>query len=564
MFKFRFSSFVLFLTFSIIGQSQNQISIPEILTGAEINLQIAPSEKEFFPGIMTKTYGYNGNYLGKTIILNKGQKVKLNVINALSETTTTHWHGLHVAPINDGSPHNPIIAGDTWSPEFTVMDKAGTYWYHPHLHEKTLKQVVKGAAGLIIVRDDEETALKLPRKYGVDDFPLICQFQTFDSNKQIVEEDESDNTILLNGTVNGHLDVPSQMVRLRLLNASSHRVFRFGFDGNLSFYQITSDAGLLNKPVKLTRLNLGSGERAEIIVDLSILQGKTIKLKTFGNELPIGYPGGPAMMGMAAGPLDNKTSDVLTLNVVEKTVDPVLEISQSLTTNVVWPQSNTTNRPMGFTAQPMMSMTNFFINNKKFDEKVINFKTKLNNTEIWTLTNQTMMAHPFHIHGNHFYVLSINGQAPPENMAGRKDVVLVPPMNGSVQLIMKYEDFVDSEIPYMYHCHILSHEDGGMMGQFVVTDLTSITDDDKLNQGIKVNLIPNPANNFIELSCKTNSDKLLEVLIYDIQGKLMFHKNHVFSNEQSVKVDISEWSLGNYYIKIVGPTFNEMSSFIKY
>ncbi len=532
----------IFIFHLIILSAQQLIPIPDTLSGDVIDLKIAPGEKEFFTGIKTKTYGYNGNHLGKTIILNKGQNVKLNVTNGLLESTTTHWHGLHVAPSNDGSPHNPIKAGETWSPEFTLMDKAGTYWYHPHLHKKTLSQVVKGAAGLIIVRDEEEAALKLPRKYGVDDFPLIFQFQTFDNNKQIVEEDESDNTILVNGTVNGSLKVPSQMVRLRLLNASSHRVFRFGFDNNMSFHQIASDAGLLNKPVILTRLTLGSGERAEIIVDLTKLQGKTLMLKTFGNELPAGYPGGPAMMGMTGGPLDNKTSGVLTFHVLEKTTNPVLELPHTLTTNEVWSQSNTSNRSIGFTAQPMMSMTNFFINNVKFDESVINFKTKLNNTEIWTLTNQTMMAHPFHIHGNHFYVLSINGQSPPENMKGRKDVVLIPPMNGSVKLIIKYEDFADNEMPYMYHCHILSHEDDGMMGQFIVeNNTTAVTDVDKNQEFSIVQL-----NQQLYIS-SLNNENIERVLIYDMSGKLIL--NNSYGQKEAVVSTLS-LILGHYAVSI--------------
>ena len=509
-----FITFTLCLSRDVIAQ--NLISIHEILEGQEINLNLAKSSKEFYSGIMTNTLGYNGNHLGKTIILNKEQTVKLNVTNSLTEKTTTHWHGLHVAPHNDGSPHTPIDPSHTWSPEFTVLDKAGTYWYHPHLHEKTLQQVVKGAAGLIIVKDEEEAALAIPRTYGVDDIPLIFQFQTFDNNKQIIEEDESDNVILVNGTVNGMINCPSQLVRLRLLNASSHRVFRFGFEGNHSFYQITSDAGLLNKPVQLTRLNLGSGERAEIIVDLSTFKGKSIIMKTFGNELGLGFPGGPSMMGMTAGPLDNKTTNILTINVVDRLPNAIVTLPQVLTDNVVWSQIGASTRNLGFSAQPMMSMTNFFINNAKYDEGIINFKSKLNTTEVWTLTNQTMMAHPFHIHGNHFYILSINGQAPPENMKGRKDVVLVPPMNGTVRLITKYEDFADSEMPYMYHCHILSHEDDGMMGQFIVENTTTETKDIDFKK--EFNIISMPSQIFVS---SISEKQIIKITIYDVSGKII-------------------------------------------
>ena len=145
----------------LLVSAQTLIPIPDTLSGANINLTIADSTQQFFGGYNTNTIGYNGSYLGPTIILNKGQNVTMHVNNMLMDTTTTHWHGLHVAPMNDGSPHNPIMTGNTWSPSFTIMDNAATYWYHPHLHGKTMEQVVKGAVGLIIVRDAIESALTL-------------------------------------------------------------------------------------------------------------------------------------------------------------------------------------------------------------------------------------------------------------------------------------------------------------------------------------------------------------------------------------------------------------------
>ncbi|MCB0660887.1 MAG: multicopper oxidase domain-containing protein, partial [Saprospiraceae bacterium] len=162
--------FYFFISYSIY--SQTPLFIPDTLSGHEINLSIKEGSHSFYASHNTSTIGYNGNLLGPTIILHKGQSVQMNVANELNDTTTTHWHGLHVSPQNDGSPHNLIMANTTWSPKFEVMDKAATYWYHPHLHGKTMKQVIQGAAGMIIVRDDEESKLNLPRTYGVDDIPL--------------------------------------------------------------------------------------------------------------------------------------------------------------------------------------------------------------------------------------------------------------------------------------------------------------------------------------------------------------------------------------------------------
>ena len=534
--------------------AQNSIPIPDTLSGSNIELILKNSTKTFFSTVATKTIGYNGNYLGPTLILNKGQEVNLSVTNSLNEQTTTHLHGLHVAPHNDGSPHNPIAVGERMTRTFPIMDKAGTYWYHPHLHKSTMKQVVKGAAGLIIVRDEEESKLNLPRKYGVDDIPLVLQFQSFDNNQQILENDELDNQIIANGTIKGQLNCPAQIVRLRLLNGSSHRVFRLGFTNNITFYQITSDDGLLNKPVQFNRLNLGSGERAEILLDLSKMDGKTVELLTFGNELPTGYPGGPAMMNMSLGPLDNKTTQILTINVTKSTENPVTTIPTTLTYNEIWQQESGT-RNIILSGTPMMNPTNFYINNRQFDEKVIDFTTNKDRTEVWNITNQSMMAHPFHIHGNYFYILSINGATPPENMRGRKDVVLVPPMNGNVKLITKYEDFTDDEMPYMYHCHILSHEDNGMMGQFLVSSKTASSEIEKTNNFI---VYPNPVKDLLHIKNMKDSARIENATLYNILGIKVLEQTNIIDT-----ISFTGIAPGEYFLKLYFNNKFEINKVIK-
>ncbi|MBK8556943.1 MAG: multicopper oxidase domain-containing protein [Lewinellaceae bacterium] len=468
-----FAAAIFLFVLPALTWAQNPLPIPAALSGNEINLPLQQGVMAFYPGFKTQTVGYNGPFLGPTIILDQGQQVTLNVHNQLNDTTTVHWHGLHVAPKNDGNQHNVILPGENWSPSFTVMDKAATYWYHPHPHGKTMEQVVKGAAGLIIVHDPEEAALGLPQTYGVDDIPLVFQFKTFDAGKQLVVADEADNAVLVNGVFSPVASLPAQIVRLRLLNGSSGRAFRFGFSDSRSFQQIASDAGLLDTPVSMSRLTLGPGDRAEILVDLMGLQGSTLVLKTYGNELPQGFLGGTMMMGGAIGPLDNTAFNLLSINVIAQTNNPVTSIPATLTQNMPWQEAGAGTRSFNFSAQPMMSMTNFFINGLKYNMDVINFSVVQGQTEIWTITNQTMMAHPFHVHGNPFYVLKVNNATPPANERGRKDVIMVPPMGGTVKLITRFEDFSDPDMPYIYHCHILSHEDTGMMGQFIVNPAPS-------------------------------------------------------------------------------------------
>lgn len=552
--KFNFSLPITlaFLLFSAATSSgQTTVPIPYALDGTTFDLTVKHGTSEIFPGIQTNTIGYNGSQLGPTLILKKGETVTLNVHNQLGDTTTVHWHGLHVAPHNDGSPHNLILAGTDWSPSFEVLDHAATYWYHPHPHGKTLKQVVKGAAGFIIVRDEEEAALNLPRTYGVDDVPLVFQWKTFGTDKQIVEMDELDNEVLVNGVLRGAtLNLPAQVVRLRLLNGSSHRYFDFGFSSNLIFNQIGGDGGLLDVPVSMSKLILSPGERAEILVDLTGKEGQSLTLKQFGSLLPQGYPGG-MMMNMGGGnnmmgPLDDTDFDLMTILVTAPTANPVTNIPATLIANAPLSQTGATPRSLSMTAQPMMSMTNFYLNGLKFDMENINFTVEQGKTEVWTLTNQTMMAHPFHLHGNSFWVVSVGGSTPAANLLGRKDVITVPPMNGSVKIVVRYDDFSDLEMPYMYHCHILSHEDTGMMGQFLVKAAVSGTYE-KVEDNLQ--FYPNPASETVFFELNNSLAESAFCNVYNTLGQLVLQQTLLISKGCG-NIELVKLPIGSYAVQI--------------
>lgn len=463
------------------ASSQNKLLIPDTVSGQNINLNLQKGSVQFYPGTKTQTFGVNGNILGPTLMLKKHQNVTINVKNDLDDTTTIHWHGMHVAPQNDGGPHITINPGATWSPNFEVLDHASTHWYHPHLHMHTNEHVQKGIAGFIIVRDSAEAALSLPRTYGVDDFPLVIQTKVFDNNNQIVTgQNALDTALMVNATLKPYLDVPSQVVRFRVLNGSSERVYNLGFSDNISFSQIGSDGGLLKSSVSLSRLFLAPGERAEILVNLSAFNGKTVYLKNYGTAIPsanygAAQPGmgpGQTIPGYTSNPLNGADFNILTINVGAQTANPVTSIPSSLVSHTPW-QSTSANitRTLTFTSMnmgPTAIQGPFLINGAHFDMSVINYSIPFNNVEIWELRNQTPIAHPFHIHNVQFYVLDINGVAPSASLQGRKDVILVPGGNGVVRFITKFEDFYDDSMPYMYHCHMLTHEDDGMMGQFLV------------------------------------------------------------------------------------------------
>ncbi len=430
-------------------------------------------------GNETQTMGANGGNLAPTLIFQKGEYVNINVTNNLDEETTIHWHGMHITPQNDGGPHSVIMPGDTWNPNFTVMDKACTMWYHPHLHEKTNEHVTKGITGFIIIKDEEEALLNLPRTYGVDDFPLNLQTKQFDNSNQIVIGEHIDSVPMANSTVDAFVELPAQVVRLRLLNGSSMRVFNLGFSNNATFYQIGSDGGLLSEPVSMTRVLLAPAERAEILVDLSELEGQTFELKSFGSEildsfygtLDLSSPMGGPPPGYDSNELNGADFTLLEINVGIQTNNPVLSIPNMLVDVTPLNEADAT-VARSITISPVNLQTGattgpYWFNNESFNMTVINEVVQLGDTEIWSISNQSPVSHPFHIHDVQFYILDRNGNIPPENERGRKDVVLVGHQE-TVRFIAKFEDHADNQVPYMYHCHMLQHEDEGLMGQFIV------------------------------------------------------------------------------------------------
>lgn len=536
------------------AQTAIPIPIPDTLSGNSIALTMHQDSVQFFPGQLTKTLAFNQYaYLGPTLILNNGQNVSITVNNQIGDTTNVHWHGLHVSPTNDGGPHTMIMDGMSWNPQFTVLDKASTYWYHPHFHGKTAEHAIKGAAGMIIVRDNNEAQLNLPRTYGVDDFPIIVQSAQLDSNNQFMPFGMQDSIVFVNGVranygYSAYLNVPAQVVRLRLLNAAGERTFNFGFTGNMPFKIIGSDGGLLSAPVNATRIRVSPGERYEILLDLSSMNGQSIYLMSYGSELPLGVQGGPTMpMPPGNPPMDSPLNgvdyNILQLNIGNPTANPVTSIPSSLVTVTPIPasQSNIT-RPIEMTAQSMMSMDGpFFFNQQLFDMERIDYYIPIDNTEIWELTNSTMVAHPFHIHDVQFYVLDRDGNLPPVHERGRKDVVLVMPQE-TVRFITKFETFTDTVVPYPFHCHILMHEDDGMMGQFLVvpSGFTGIDDNFVLTHNIKV--FPNPTSSFLQFDL-TEKDAI-SYRITDMSGKVVQKQDNFSGNT----IHVSQLSQGIYHV----------------
>lgn len=558
-----FFSILIFQSFFLVAQ--NSLYIPPALTGTTFDLNVQSGTTNFYSNYPTPTYGINGVLLSPTIIVNKGDIVTLNVNNGLNVATTMHWHGLHVAPENDGGPHQSIAPNTTWSPSFEILNNAATFWYHPHGHSKTELHVGKGLAGMFIVHDPQELALGLPQTYGVDDIPLIVQTKAFDVLNQVAIADHMDTAVFVNGTLNAFVNLPAQIVRLRLLNGSSMRTFNFGFSNNMSFSQIATDGGLTAVSNPMTRLQIAPGERSEILVDLALLNGQIIDFMSFAAEMPNGIFGSPSV-GISPDTIDMYSDNFLNgndfklmqISVSNPTSNPVLTIPATLAPYVPFVESNATvNRRIifdtitlfpGFT--PSLAEGPFGFNRKTFYMDSINEIVQLNATETWTLVNKTHIAHPFHIHDIQFNILEKSGTTPPTYEQGWKDVVLVMP-HDSVKFITKFTTFSNDSVPYMYHCHLLHHEDDGMMGTFIVRDSMASISQIKAND-FGMSIFPNPASETIFLKLNSFKSQNIKIELVDMLGKVVYvaTKNNVqgiFLNT----IDVSILGKGAYILKII-------------
>jgi blue copper oxidase len=541
----------LFILVSQVTIAQNALFIPDTLSGTAITLSVQSESKQFIGNNNTPTYGYNGPMLGPTIFLNKDDSVTLNVKNMINQPTTVHWHGLHVSPQNDGGPHQIIAPNSTWSPSFKVRNEASTFWYHPHGEGKTEIQVTRGLAGLLIVRDNVEKSYTLPRRYKVDDFPLIVQTKAFDVLYQFATANHEDSVVMVNGTMKPYLQVPQQVVRLRILNGSSDRTYNFGLSDNSNFYQIASDGGLLSQPFQTNRLRLSVGERAEILVNLSSYTvGTQLYLMSYASELPRGIIGADSVgtasivigEGYYSNPLNGANFNILRLDVIVATPNPVTTIPTTFAPKVPLSTANVdATRHIHFSSDTVMSGQAghvdgpFLMNNTPFHMDSINVVTFLNNKEIWKLTNETMVAHPFHIHDIQFFVLDINGNPPPPGYAGLKDVVLVQPKD-TVRFITRFTTFADPHVPYMFHCHLLHHEDDGMMGSFLVIDPTTDISESSF-QSLEVMAYPNPASNEItfRLSDSNQRHRIHSVTITNALGQNISVEQYTNGDLQNIK-----------------------------
>jgi bilirubin oxidase len=542
-------TFLLLLICSFARAQYNDLRIPDTISGTTFNLNLRDTFVQFLTGNQTITAGINGAFWGPTLIFRKGDTVHLNVHNYLNDSTTVHWHGMHLPAVMDGGPHQVIPPGTIWQPYWCVTNNASTFWYHPHLHKETQAQITSGLGGFIIIRDSTEATLALPRTYGVDDLPIVLTSRSFDATNAFSTTGVYGDHMLTNGVMNAQVSLPKQYVRLRILNAELERGYNLGFSDNRTFYVIGNDGGLLDTPVAVTRVKLLVGERAELLVDLgSDAVGSSLNLEAFNAGQEFGFPGSePGTTGEFGSLLNNTNFTVLHINVAAETAGAITALPATLVSNTYLTAADATvTRSVTVTqGAPGPGGLPFSFDNTPFVLDSINKTVLLNNAEEWTVTNNNVFGHSFHIHDIQFKLLSRSSGPIASYESGWKDTYYLH-VNETVSFVARFTDYADPIHPFMYHCHIAPHEDGGMMGQFVVDSATTgISLVEKEN--FDYSLYPNPATSLLYVAFTDPATRAYYVRITDVVGRTIY----MLPRPQLAKgIDISAFKPGEYFMQL--------------
>ncbi len=468
-----------------------RLGMPPLLDVREtgsISLRAQTGRTRFGPGRPSMTAGFNQSYLGPTIILPRGE-IAAEVRNALKEDVTVHWHGLLVPGVVDGGPHNPIGAGERRRTVLPVAQEPMTAWYHSHVHGATARHVYAGLAGVIHLVDGRDDERGLPSRYGVDDLTLIVQDRRVDAEGRMVYDlTPTDilngfhgNRIFVNGQIGATAAVPAGIVRLRVLNASNARTYTLLFPDGRPLHLIATDGGYLPVPRPLRSLRIASGERAEVLVDFSdgaparLISGRgQIDILDFAvdPDLPARIDRLPDRLGPELPPLDGADGPTrrFALNTGGGAVGrPGGNLSGHQHGDGSGHGSGHAQSLVATTGETASTsnhdLHDFSINGRVYDPTRNDFEIPRGTTERWLISGGASSEHPFHIHGVQFRVIDeAGGMVRPEN-SGWKDTVLV---SGQTEILVRFDQPAPRDYPFMYHCHILEHEDAGMMGQFTV------------------------------------------------------------------------------------------------
>jgi bilirubin oxidase len=426
---------------------QNISSAPHTV---EVNIVAAPTRLSLIPGKTTDVFAYNGQIPGPTLEVHEGDKVIIHFVNKLAEPTTIHWHGVHLPANQDGSPFNPVPAGKSHDYIFTVFPgTAGTYWYHPHLDQRTGYQIEKGLYGAFIVRPAVDPLQGIPEKLLILSDNRFRADGSLDFPERTSPQGEIDeingregNVLFVNGRVLPTIRIRSgEVQRWRVINTSAARVYKLGIPGQTMLH-VGSDGGLFERPVEVKDVTVANSERVEVLVRGTGSRGSTASLQMLPYDRYVPQ----------TRPADwNQPRDLITLQYSND--DPLPSVTVPATLRRI-PVLDTTK----VAATRDISLSQGLINGRMMDMNRVDVTASLGTTEIWQIENLVGMDHPFHLHGFQFQIIERNGV--PEPFRSWKDVVNVP-KHQTVRFVVRYDDFPGK---WMFHCHILDHEDHGMMG----------------------------------------------------------------------------------------------------
>jgi blue copper oxidase len=489
----------------------------------ELELTARVDRVSILPGQPTEVWRFSGrvitgppsslqqipdSYLGPVIRLRRGQVVRIRFRNQLPDPSIVHWHGLDVPELADGHPRLAVAGGAEYTYDFTVENRAGTYWYHPHPHMETGPQVYSGLAGLLLVTDDDEAALGLPA--GERELPCLIQDRRFDGANQLVysttmmdmETGFLGDRVLVNGKPTPVMEVAAGVHRLRVLNGSNARIYKLEWHDGTPLTVLGTDGGLLERPLTQRFMTLAPGQRADLWVDLSGRPvGARLELRSAAFELGdagldmggMGRGMGGRGMGMGAGgaagggargggrgaalsggglPLGAPVA-LMTLSVARAGAarEPSLPARLSTFDRTWTPVADAPVRTVGLNFQAM----EWTLGGRPFDmaDVAADETVQAGSTHLWDIANQggpmgMQMAHPIHIHGRQFRVIRRSGGSATNTLrdglvdSGWMDTVLVLP-GETVRVQVTFGQHTGL---FLYHCHILEHEDMGMMRNF--------------------------------------------------------------------------------------------------
>jgi blue copper oxidase len=463
--------------------------------GGALTLVSTPVRHEILPGKPAALLAYSLEYQGRKFLnpllrVQKGASLRVRYWNALDETSIVHWHGLSNDTNNDGHPHYAVGPGETYDYQFTVANRAGTYWYHPHPHHLAGKQAYLGLAGLLVVDDDEDNALTkaLDLKLGVTDIPLLIQDKRFDGDGALRYtpgahehfQGYCGDSVLVNLTPSPCLDCATRMYRFRLVNGSNARIYRLAFmqrEEPLPLRVIGADGGLLEHAVSAREIFLAPSERADVLLDLSAAAlGDRVVLSSLPFDA-MNFSAKPQPKAKAADPVppNGAPLELMLLRVVEemryeKPVPQALSRIDAITHELPEPRVFTLDHAKGM----------WRINRATYRMTDTAFTVKRGTTEVWEFRNPgPAMPHPVHVHGFQYRVLerrespaavsrlATDARGLPPTELGWKDSVLLWPGETLRMLIDFTHPFPGDQV-YMLQCHNLEHETHGMMVNFKV------------------------------------------------------------------------------------------------